>query len=65
NTNSFSIGSGILPSGYSDEYIRSVPVECNGEDVMQIGWIKLANHQLTTEETAFIKSLESHLDSFM
>lgn len=63
NTTAFSIGSGILPEGYCDEQITAVAVECNSEDIMQIGWIKLMNHQLTQEELRFIDCLAESLNS--
>ncbi|MBR2504188.1 MAG: hypothetical protein IKB62_08720, partial [Oscillospiraceae bacterium] len=61
NTNAFSIGSGILNEGYFDSDILSLPVECNSDDVMELGWIKLNNRKLSEEEKLYIKYLEESL----
>ena len=61
NTNAFSIGSGILNEGYFDSDILSLPVECNSDDVMELGWIKLNNRKLSDEEKLYIKYLEESL----
>ena len=61
NTNGFSIGSGLLNEGFHDEGVISVPVECNSEDVMQIGWIKLTNRKLSEVEEMYIKFLNDSL----
>ena len=61
HTNAFSIGSGILNEGYFDSDILSLPVECNSDDVMELGWIKLNNRKLSEEEQLYIKYLEESL----
>ena len=61
HTNAFSIGSGILNEGYFDSDILSLPVECNSDDVMELGWIKLSNRKLSEEELQYIKYLEESL----
>lgn len=62
NTNAFSIGSGILNKGYFDSDVISRPVECNSEDVMELGWIKQANRKLSEVEEQYIKYLENTLN---
>ena len=63
NTNAFSIGSGILNKGYFDPDIISIPVDCKRDDVMELGWIKLANRVLSDEENLYIKLLEETLNA--
>lgn len=64
NTDSFSIGSGILPERYSDTNVLSIPVECGIDDEMKIGWIKSQSHNLTVEEEHFIGYMQNHLSDF-
>ncbi len=61
HTDAFSIGSGILSDGYCDDEVVCVPVECNTNDVMKLGWIKQVNHTLTKEEKMYIEFLEQSL----
>lgn len=61
NTDAFSIGSGVLNKGYFDNDIVAVPVECNSDDVMELGWVKLNNRKLSEEELMYIKYLEDSL----
>jgi len=60
-TDAFSIGSGILSEGFCDNNIISMPVECNSDDVMKLGWIKHANKTLNDVEELYIKYLEENL----
>lgn len=61
NTNAFSIGSGVLTKGYYDPDVISVPVECNSEDVMELGWIKQNNRKLSEVEEQYVEYLEKAL----
>lgn len=62
-TDAFSIGSGILSKGFCDDNIISVPVECNSDDVMKLGWIKHANKTLNEVEELYISYLEKSLEN--
>lgn len=55
NTDAFSIGSGILPEGFYDHDITSIPIKC--DDEMQIGWIKSIEHNTNAVEDKFIEYL--------
>ncbi len=61
HSNAFSIGSGILSDGFCDIDIISLPVQCNSDDVMKLGWIKQANKKLNEIEEMYIKQLEESL----
>ena len=61
HSNSFSIGSGILSEGFCDDDIVSVPIECDNDDVMKIGWIKHSNKKLNEIEELYVKYLEDSL----
>ena len=61
HSDAFSIGSGILSEEFCDDEVISVPVECNSDDVMKLGWIKQANRILSEEETLYVKYLEESL----
>ncbi len=63
HTDAFSIGSGILSDEYCDDQIVSIPIECNADDVMKLGWIKQEKHQLTKEENLYIEFLEKSLEN--
>ena len=63
HSDAFSIGSGILPEGFCDNDIISVPVSCNNADVMKLGWIKQANKKLNEIEEIYIKQLEESLEN--
>ena len=63
HSDAFSIGSGILSEGFCDNDIISIPVECNSEDVMKLGWIKQANKKLNEMEELYIKQLEETLNN--
>ena len=61
HSDAFSIGSGILSEGFCDDDIISLPVECNSNDVMKLGWIKHANRKLNEIEEMYINQLEESL----
>ncbi|MCI1959071.1 MAG: LysR family transcriptional regulator [Clostridia bacterium] len=56
NSNAFSVGSGILPDGYYDERIISVPI-ADDIEYMRLGWIKLKKKKLKKEANRFIEIL--------
>ena len=62
HSDAFSIGSGILSEGFCDNDIISVPVACNSDDVMKLGWIKHANKKLNEIEELYIKHLVENLE---
>ena len=57
NTDAFSIGTGIIPDGFGDERIITIPID-NDTQEMKLGWIKLKSKQLTNEIFDFVKYLE-------
>lgn len=57
NTDAFSIGSGIIPKGFGDERIITIPIEGNSQE-MKLGWIKLKSKHQTNELLDFVKCLE-------
>ena len=57
NTDAFSIGSGIIPDGFGDKKIITIPLEGNTEE-MKLGWIKLKNKQLTNDILDYVNYLE-------
>ena len=59
-SDAFSIGSGLLPEGFCDPSITSVPIESN-EDEMRLGWIKLRNTKLSDTAKDFLSYLEECL----
>jgi len=56
NSFAFSVGSGILPQGYYDERITSVPIADEIES-MRLGWIKPEGRRLKKEAERFIEIL--------
>lgn len=60
NTDAFSIGSGIIPKGYGDERIITIPIANNTQE-MKLGWIKLKGKQLTNEVIDFVSCLEKSI----
>ncbi len=60
HTEGFSIGSGILPKGYADENLCSVPI-ANHEGEMKLGWIKLKNSPMTDEMQDFLEHIRKLL----
>lgn len=57
NTDAFSIGSGIIPEGFGDKRIITIPIDGNTQE-MKLGWIKLKSKQQTNEVIDFVKCLE-------
>ena len=55
HTDAFSIGSGVLPEGYSDERLLSIPLE--SPYAMRLGYIKLKDTTLTPVAASFIETL--------
>lgn len=62
NTDSFSIGTGIIPNGYGDERIVTIPIN-NNNQYMKLGWIKLRNKKNSQEIDEFIKYLKNTIDN--
>lgn len=60
NTDAFSIGSGIIPEGFGDKRIVTIPIENNSQEI-KLGWIKLKSKQLTNEIQEFINCLEESI----
>ncbi len=57
NLDAFSIGSGIIPEGYGDPSIRTVPISDN-KQMMKLGWLKLKSKPLTNDMSEFVAHLE-------
>lgn len=57
NTDAFSIGTGIIPKGFGDERIITIPITDNTQ-VIKLGWIKLKSKHTTNEVLEFVKYLE-------
>ncbi len=57
NTDAFSIGTGIIPEGYGDNRIITIPIANNTQE-MKLGWIKLKSKQPTNETLEFINCLQ-------
>ncbi len=56
NTNCVSTGSGILPDGYGDDRLISVPIE-DALDIMRLGWIKQKDAALSEAAEKYIEIL--------
>ena len=52
HTDAFSVGSGVLPEGYSDERLLSIPLE--SQYAMQLGFIKIKDAKLSGAAESFI-----------
>jgi len=61
NTDSYNIGSGYIFPKIIPHEITSVPLAINDE--MQIGWIKLANRNMTDDITDFVALLKESMDN--
>lgn len=61
NTDAFSIGSGLLPPGFSGTHVISIPISGTPQ-LMQLGWIKLKNKVMTEEMTEFIEYTKQALE---
>ena len=62
HTECISTGSGVLPVGYGDDRLISVPLE-DAENEMRIGYIHLRGLPLTELEQQFVDILRRILDS--
>ena len=60
NSDCVSTGSGILPDGYSDKRIKSIPIE-DATDIMRLGWIKIKEISLTPTAERYIEILKQTL----
>ncbi|MEG1778292.1 MAG: LysR family transcriptional regulator substrate-binding protein, partial [Angelakisella sp.] len=60
HTDAFSIGSGIIPQGFGDEGIVTLPISDHTEQ-MQLGWIKRSDASSTESMERFIKFLEKEI----
>ena len=60
HTDAFSVGSGVLPEGYSDERLLSIPLESQYE--MQLGYVKVKDTKLTRTAESFIEILTNVMD---
>ena len=61
NTDCVSTGSGILPAGYGDDRVKSIPIE-DANDFMRIGWIKIKDITLTAQAEKYIEILKKIID---
>lgn len=52
-----STGSGILPEGYGDERLKSVPIE-DANDYMRLGWISLKDMPVSRQAEEYINILK-------
>lgn len=55
HTDAFSIGSGVLPEGYSDERLLAIPLE--SQYAMRLGYIKIKDAKLSQAAASFIDTL--------
>lgn len=60
NTNCVSTGSGILPKGYGDDRLISIPID-DATDFMRLGWIKIKDLALSQAAEKYIEILCSIL----
>ena len=60
NSDSVSTGSGILPEGYGDDRLKSIPIE-DATDFMRLGWIKIKDITLTPTAEKYIEILKQTL----
>lgn len=63
HTDAFSIGSGVLPEGYSDERLLSIPLE--SQYAMRLGYIKLRDAKLGQPAEDFIETLTDAMKDLM
>ena len=57
NTDCVSAGSGILPEGYGDNRLKSVPIE-DANDFMRLGWIKIKDITISEQVEIYIDILK-------
>ncbi|QSX05077.1 LysR family transcriptional regulator [Sedimentibacter sp. zth1] len=62
NTDAFSVGSGIIPKGFGDDRIITIPISNNSQN-MRLGWIKIRSKQITSEIEDFISCLTDAINS--
>lgn len=63
NSDAFTTGTGILPKGYSDERITSVPIE-DEQEVMNIGYVKLQDVPLSDNAEEFVEILSNIMKEY-
>lgn len=56
NTNCVSTGSGILPDGYGDDRLISIPIE-DAMDMVRLGWVKIKDITLSPVADKYIEIL--------
>ena len=57
NTDCVSAGSGILPEGYGDNRLKSVPIE-DANDFMRLGWVKIKDITISEQVEKYIDILK-------
>lgn len=62
NTDAFSIGTGIIPQGFGDERIITIPIN-NNQSFMTLGWISLRSKKISTEVEMFLDCLKTSIHS--
>lgn len=64
NTDAYSIGTGIIPDGFCDSRITTIPITDREERTkhMKIGWIKIKGKQTDPKVEMFIKCLKNQLE---
>ena len=60
HTDAFSVGSGVLPEGFSDERLLSIPLE--SQYAMRLGYISIKNAKLSKTAESFIRILTNVMD---
>lgn len=63
HTNALSTGSGVLPDGYCDPRILSIPL-ADPAGAMRIGWLKKSGVPLTPKAQEFIEILEAVIRAY-
>lgn len=61
NMDAFSLGSGLLPTGYSDDRVISLPIKGNS-DMMKLGWIKRKDRRMTKNMEIFAECLKNAIE---
>lgn len=57
HTDCVSTGSGILPEGYGDDRIKSIPID-DADDYMRLGWISLKDMTISQQAEEYISILK-------
>lgn len=60
HTDAFSVGSGVLPKGYSDERLLSIPLQ--SQSAMRLGYVKIKDIKLSQPAESFIATLTNVMD---